>query len=128
MIPVLTRTRAKSLDEFGKLVHHSGEEYIHVLEGRLEVHTEFYDPIVLGPAQSVYIDSNLGHAYIAAHGCAEAVLLGHSSRADDQLHDALLPLQAAESGGGRPPRAVARPAAPAPAPTARAPDTTATRL
>src|SRR5690606_13592803 len=37
MIPVLTRTRAKSLDEFGKLVHHSGEEYIHVLEGRLEV-------------------------------------------------------------------------------------------
>src|SRR5690606_12955415 len=29
MIPVLTRTRAKSLDEFGKLVHHSGEEYIH---------------------------------------------------------------------------------------------------
>src|SRR3546814_17792451 len=34
MIPVLTRTRAKSLDEFGKLVHHSGEEYIHVPIGR----------------------------------------------------------------------------------------------
>src|SRR3546814_3709692 len=47
MIPVLTRTRAKSLDEFGKLVHHSGEEYIHVLEGRLEVHTAFSDPIVI---------------------------------------------------------------------------------
>src|SRR3546814_6720887 len=42
MIPVLTRTRAKSLDEFGKLVHPSGEEYIHVLEGRLVVHTTLY--------------------------------------------------------------------------------------
>src|SRR3546814_1867214 len=85
MIPVLTRTRAKSLDEFGKLVHHSGEEYIHVLEGRLEVHTEFYDPIVLGPGESVYIDSNMGHAYIAAEGCDEAVLLGVCSSADEQL-------------------------------------------
>ena len=47
MIPVVTRVRAKSIEEFGELVHHSGEEYIHVLEGRAEVHTEFYDPIVL---------------------------------------------------------------------------------
>src|SRR3954469_21068821 len=47
MIPVLTRIRAKSVAEFGELVHHSGEEYIYVLEGRIEIHTEFYDPIVL---------------------------------------------------------------------------------
>ena len=33
MIPILTRIRAKSLEEFGDLVSHSGEEYIHVLEG-----------------------------------------------------------------------------------------------
>ena len=33
MIPVVTRVRAKSIEEFGELVHHSGEEYIHVLEG-----------------------------------------------------------------------------------------------
>ena len=53
MIPVLTRVRAKSIAEFGDLVHHSGEEYIHVLEGRAEVHTEFYDPIVLETGESV---------------------------------------------------------------------------
>ena len=35
MIPVLTRVRAKDLEEFGALVHHSGEEYIHVLEGAI---------------------------------------------------------------------------------------------
>src|SRR6188768_1788216 len=47
MIPVLTRIRAKSLAEFGDLVSHAGEEYIHVLEGTIVVHTEFYDPVTL---------------------------------------------------------------------------------
>jgi len=90
MIPVLTRVRAKSLEEFGALVHHPGEEYIHVLEGRAEVHTEFYDPIVLEAGQGVYIDSNMGHAYIAAEGCEEVVLLGVCSSADEHLMESLL--------------------------------------
>ena len=90
MIPVVTRVRAKSIEEFGELVHHSGEEYIHVLEGRAEVHTEFYDPIVLEAGQSVYIDSNMGHAYIAADGCEEVVLLGVCSSADEQLMESLM--------------------------------------
>lgn len=90
MIPVVTRVRAKSIEEFGELVHHSGEEYIHVLEGRAEVHTEFYDPIVLEAGQSVYIDSNMGHAYIAAEGCEEVVLLGVCSSADEQLMESLM--------------------------------------
>src|SRR5690606_32187936 len=111
MIPVLTRTRAKSLDEFGKLVHHSGEEYIHVLEGRLEVHTEFYDPIVLGPGESVYIDSNMGHAYIAAEGCDEAVVLGVCSSADEQLLESLFTLHGDESTSVLAPRGVAAPEA-----------------
>ena len=90
MIPVITRVRAKTIEEFGELVHHSGEEYIHVLEGRAEVHTEFYDPIVLEAGQSVYIDSNMGHAYIAADGCEEVVLLGVCSSADEQLMESLM--------------------------------------
>ena len=90
MIPVLTRVRAKSLEEFGELVRHSGEEYIHVLEGRAEVHTEFYDPIVLEAGESVYIDSNMGHAYIAAEGCDEVVLLGVCSSADEHLMESLM--------------------------------------
>lgn len=92
MIPVLTTVRAKSLDEFGALVHHSGEEYIYILEGRVEVHTEFYDPIVLSKGESVYIDSNMGHAYITADGCDEALLLGICSSADDQLMESLMSL------------------------------------
>ena len=71
-------------------MRHSGEEYIHVLEGRAEVHTEFYDPIVLSAGESVYIDSNMGHAYIAAEGCDEALLLGVCSSSDEQLMESLL--------------------------------------
>ncbi len=117
MIPVLTRVRAKSIAEFGALVHHSGEEYIHVLEGRMEVHTEFYDPIVLETGQGVYIDSNMGHAYTAAEGCDEVLLLGVCSSADEQLMESLLTLHADE--GALPPKTT-RLGAPTAAPVKRA--------
>lgn len=92
MIPVLAHVRAKSLEEFGELVHHSGEEYTHVLEGRVALHTEFYDPIVLEAGESVYIDSNMGHAYIAGEGCDEAVVLSVCSSAEESLMESLLNL------------------------------------
>lgn len=101
MIPVITRVRAKTIEEFGELVHHSGEEYIHVLEGRAEVHTEFYDPIILEAGQSVYIDSNMGHAYIAADGCEEVVLLGVCSSADEQLMESLMHIHGEARTGTR---------------------------
>ncbi|MBW4332142.1 XRE family transcriptional regulator [Stakelama sp. CBK3Z-3] len=90
MIPVVTRIRAKSVEEFGELVRHSGEEYIHVLEGTIEVHTEFYDRITLKKGECIYIDSNMGHAYVAARGCDEAVVLGVMSSPDKDLMDALM--------------------------------------
>ncbi|MFL6578352.1 MAG: helix-turn-helix domain-containing protein [Povalibacter sp.] len=96
MIPVLTRIRAKSVAEFGELVHHSGEEYIYVLEGRIEIHTEFYDPIVLEAGESIYIDSNMGHAYVAAEGCEEASVLGVCSSAEEGLMESLMELHGDE--------------------------------
>jgi transcriptional regulator with XRE-family HTH domain len=93
MIPVYTRIRAKSLAEFGDLVRHSGEEFIYVLEGRVEVHTEFYDPVELSAGESIYIDSNMGHAYVAGEGCSEAVVLGVCSSAKEGLMESLISLQ-----------------------------------
>jgi len=91
MIPILTRIRAKSVEEFGELVHHSGEEYLYVLEGRVEIHTEFYDTIVLEAGESSYIDSNMGHAYIAAQGCDEALVICVCSSAEEEdLMEALM--------------------------------------
>ena len=90
MVPVLTRIRAKSLSEFGDLVSHAGEEYIHVLEGTIVVHTEFYDPVTLKSGEAIYIDSNMGHAYVAAEDCDEALVLGVCSSDDDALMSSLM--------------------------------------
>lgn len=90
MLPVLTRIRAKSLSEFGDLVSHPGEEYIHVLEGTIIVHSEFYDPVELRTGEAIYIDSNMGHAYVAAEDCDEALVLGVCSSDDPALATALM--------------------------------------
>jgi transcriptional regulator with XRE-family HTH domain len=90
MVPILTRIRAKSLAEFGDLVSHHGEEYIHVLEGTIVVHTEFYDPVTLEAGEAIYIDSNMGHAYVAADDCEEALVLGVCSSDDEALMSSLM--------------------------------------
>ena len=94
MIPIITRIRARSATEFGELVHHQGEEFIYVIEGRIEVHSEFYDPVVLDAGQGIYIDSSMGHAYVVADGCDEALVLGVCSSADEGLMDSLMSLHA----------------------------------
>lgn len=103
MIPILTRVRAKNLDEFGQLERHSGEEYIYVLQGRVEIHTEFYDTVVLEAGESAYIDSNMGHAYTAAEGCDEALLLGVCSSADENLVESLMTLRGIDAPRPEPP-------------------------
>ncbi len=96
MIPVITTIRAKSLAEFGELVRHPGEEYVYVLTGRIEVHTEFYDPVLLDEGESIYIDSNMGHAYLAAPGCDEATTIGVCSSAEEDLMSSLLGLHGSD--------------------------------
>ena len=92
MIPLITRIRAKSLEEFGDFVRHPGEEFIYVVSGRVIVQTEFYDPVALEEGQSIYIDSMMGHAYLTAADCDEAVVLGVCSSAEDGLMNSLMDL------------------------------------
>lgn len=63
-IPILTELHAHSLEEFGELVRHGGEEFVFVLEGQVEIHTELYAPLVLSAGESAYLDSGMGHAYV----------------------------------------------------------------
>ncbi len=105
MIPVLGRVRAKSLKEFGELIRHPGEEHTFVVEGRVTLHTEFYNPIVLETGESVYIDSNMGHAYLAGEGCKEAVVLSVCSSEDESLMESLLNLHGPENIGSSGPEA-----------------------
>ena len=96
MIPLVTKIRAKSVGEFGDLVRHSGEEFVYVVEGSVEVHTEFYDPVIIGDGEYIYLDSKMGHAYVAAEGCDEALVLGVCSSADEGLMESLLGLHGDE--------------------------------
>jgi mannose-6-phosphate isomerase-like protein (cupin superfamily) len=98
MVPVITKIRASSREEFGELVSHAGEEFIYVIKGRVVVHTQFYDPVTLEEGQAIYIDSDMGHAYVTASGCHEAEVLGVMSSADDdQLMQSLLTLHEEQS-------------------------------
>lgn len=90
MIPVITKMRAGSVEQFGELAHHAGEEYVYVLKGQVVVATEFYDPVTLSEGQSIYIDSSMGHAYLAAEGCDEATVLAVMSSADEELLQSLM--------------------------------------
>jgi mannose-6-phosphate isomerase-like protein (cupin superfamily)/DNA-binding XRE family transcriptional regulator len=66
IIPIVADLHARSLEEFGELIRHSGEEYAFVLEGEVEFHTSLYAPVRLKAGDSIYFDSGMGHAYIAA--------------------------------------------------------------
>ena len=89
MVPLFARVRARTMEEFGELVRHAGEEFFYVLTGRVEVHTEFYEPVTLETGQCIYIDSNMGHAYLLGAGCDEASAFGGCSSVDDALLNSL---------------------------------------
>ena len=101
MIPVITKIRAKTSEQFGELVHHTGEEFIFVLKGRIVVNTEFYDPVTLGEGDFIYIDSTMGHAYLVAEGCEEAEVLGVMSSSDEELMQSLMSLHDEGARSGR---------------------------
>jgi transcriptional regulator with XRE-family HTH domain len=104
MIPLITNIRAKTVEAFGELVRHSGEEFIYVLDGRIEIHTEFYDPVVLEQGESIYIDSQMGHAYVVAEGCEQATVLGICSSSDEDLMSSLMNLHGSDAGEAETPR------------------------
>jgi transcriptional regulator with XRE-family HTH domain len=63
--PMIVEPRARSVEEFGELIRHSGEEFVYVLEGVAELHTDTYAPLTLHPGDSIYFDSGMAHAFIA---------------------------------------------------------------
>lgn len=64
MVPILIEVRARSVEEMGGLVRHSGEEYLYVLSGAMELHSDLYAPLLLREGDSVYFDSGMAHVYV----------------------------------------------------------------
>jgi len=88
MVPVIARVKSRDIGEFGPLVRHSGEEFIYVLDGAIDVHTDHYAPVRLEKGGSIYIDSTMGHGYVAV-GPQDATVLAVCSSPDPDLEGTL---------------------------------------
>jgi transcriptional regulator with XRE-family HTH domain len=98
-VPIVAEVRVRSIDDFGELFSHPGEEYVYVLEGAIDVHTALYAPTKLSAGDAIYFDSGMAHAFIAASpGCCR--ILSISSTSEAQL------LQAVANGTGNAARSV----------------------
>ena len=74
MIPIIIDVQARSVEELGGLVRHAGEEYLYVLKGTMELHSDLYSPLPLGPGDSVYFDSGMAHGYVRTSAAPCSVL------------------------------------------------------
>jgi transcriptional regulator with XRE-family HTH domain len=65
MLTFTSRLTARSVDDFSAWVRHDGEEFIYVLDGSVQVLTEFYEPTNLSKGDSMYFDSRMGHCCLS---------------------------------------------------------------
>ena len=91
MVPVITRIKARDITAFGQPSAHQGEEFVFVLEGTIEVHSQFYSPVTLTAGHGVYLDSTMQHAY-TAKDCKTALVLAVCSSEDPNLAKELIGL------------------------------------
>jgi transcriptional regulator with XRE-family HTH domain len=83
-IPIIGEVLAKDISEYEELSRHSGEEYVYVLNGTLELHTEMYTPALLAQGDSVFFDSGMAHAYVAV-GDEPCRILSMCATSESQL-------------------------------------------
>jgi len=75
MHPAIDTVSIRTLAEAGGYSRHDGEEFLHVLVGKLRLETEFYEPLLLSSGDSIYFDARMGHAYLSAHGRPAQILV-----------------------------------------------------
>lgn len=83
MTPLIERVRVGNGEAGDGMISHGGEEFVYVLSGAIEVHTEHYQPVRLEPGDSVYLDSTMAHTYTTVGGQVSDILtvwLGPDSR------------------------------------------------
>lgn len=75
--PIMVTLFARSVEEYGGLTAHSGEEFLFVLQGEVEVHFGGESSRVehLGEGDSIYFDSHTPHAYVAMGGAQAKILI-----------------------------------------------------
>jgi len=64
MTPIIIDVQARSVEDLGGLVRHAGEEYLYVLRGSMELHSDLYAPLPMRAGDSIYFDSGMAHGYV----------------------------------------------------------------
>ncbi|SEH19986.1 transcriptional regulator, XRE family with cupin sensor [Sphingopyxis sp. YR583] len=90
--PMIIDIKVRSIEDFGDLMRHSGEEYVLVLEGECDFHTDMYAPSRLKTGDSAYFDASMGHGYVAV-GDGPCRILSVCSATDADLKSALHPVE-----------------------------------
>ncbi len=65
MLPYFSRIKARDISAFDDWIRHRGEEFMLVVSGSVELHTEFYRPLAMETGDSVYYDSAMGHCCVS---------------------------------------------------------------
>jgi transcriptional regulator with XRE-family HTH domain len=105
--PILGEITTESIAAYGTYLRHPGEEFVFVVSGTLELHSEAYSPVVLETGESMYFDSSMGHAYVRV-GPEPCVILSICTVPNDEIpvreaSAARHPAKSGRSGGrGRP--------------------------
>jgi transcriptional regulator with XRE-family HTH domain len=79
IVPSRSRIHARSISDFPDWVRHAGDDFLLVLEGTVELHSEFYEPVVLERGDSIYYDAQMGHLCVSV-SAEDALVLWVSVR------------------------------------------------
>lgn len=80
----------QTIEACGGWRSHPGEEFLQVLEGTLELHSEHYEPLRLESGDSVLFDATMRHGYAALEGRDCVVLMSNSVPPEGVPSDALI--------------------------------------
>jgi len=86
MIPTVATVKARTLAEYGELACHKGEEFVIVLDGEVELHTEHYEPMRLSKGDAIYIDSTMPHAMLSVGKNLARILFVCTHTIGDETH------------------------------------------
>lgn len=65
MVPIRSHVHARKLADFPDYIRHSGEEFVFLLKGELELRFEDGNVFRLEQGDSLYFDSGVGHVYLS---------------------------------------------------------------
>ena len=71
----ITTITATSFEENGGWHQHPGQEFFHVLSGKIKLLSQLYETAELNKGDSILFDSEQPHAYVAVDGPAELMMI-----------------------------------------------------